>query len=92
MCDNVYQGRVVAGNIDVHCDPLSFITTLEGHFEIATLPNGIGAEDISRAVERRLHGVYEIRHSRDSGHQYNLKQLFLDKLYHKRNLCETAAR
>ena len=44
MCDNVYQGRVIVGNIDVHCEPLSFITTLEGHVEIATLPNTGGAD------------------------------------------------
>lgn len=64
-CVNVYQGRVVVGNIDVHCDPLLFITTLEGHFEIVTLPNRIGAEVISGAVERQLHDVYEVRNSRD---------------------------
>lgn len=46
MCDNVCQERVVVGNIDVHCDQLSFITTLEGRFEIATLPNRMGAEVI----------------------------------------------
>ena len=44
MCDNVYQGRVVVGNIDVHFETPSFITTLEGHFEIATLPNAGGAD------------------------------------------------
>ena len=57
MCDNICQGRAVVDNIYVHCDPLSFITTLEGHFEIATLSNRIGAEVISRAVERQLRDI-----------------------------------
>jgi len=53
VCDNVYQGRVVVGNIDVHCEPLSFITTLEGHFEIATLPNTGGADKSLDRPERK---------------------------------------